>query len=97
MHSFNQFRDLFMHQFNRIKCFRKTSFTLYNVRQVHHSVLDIPSAHKEVLANSFVNGLIEGPFFATLVMDPVEDYDELLARVEKFINLEEAMRIKRAD
>jgi len=98
-----------MHQFNSSKRFRKTSFTLYNVRQGDDeslreyvrrftaTVLEVPGAHKEVLANSFVNGLTEGPFFATLVTDPVEDYDELLARAEKFINLEEAVKIKRAD
>ncbi|PIN10856.1 hypothetical protein CDL12_16548 [Handroanthus impetiginosus] len=107
--SFSQFRDLFMHQFNSSKRFRKTSFTLYNVRQGDDeslrdyvrrftaAVLEVPSLHKEVLANSFVNGLTEGPFFATLVTDPVENYDELLARAKKFINLEEAIKIKRAD
>ncbi|PIN07760.1 hypothetical protein CDL12_19678 [Handroanthus impetiginosus] len=109
IHSFSQFRDLFMHQFNSSKRFRKISFTLYNVRQGDDEllrdyvrrftavVLEVPGAHKEVLVNSFVNGLTKGPFFATLVTDPVEDYDELLARAEKFINLEEAVKIKRAD
>ncbi|PIN12285.1 hypothetical protein CDL12_15106 [Handroanthus impetiginosus] len=109
IHSFSQFRDLFMHQFNNSKRFRKTSFTLYNVRQGDDellcdyvrrftaAVLEVPGAHKEVLANSFVNGLTEGPFFMTLVTNSIEDYDELLARAEKFINLEEAVKIKRAD
>ncbi|PIN21723.1 hypothetical protein CDL12_05578 [Handroanthus impetiginosus] len=85
---------------DKLKC-RKISFTLYNVRQgddeslrdyVHKfiaAVLEIPGAHKEVLANSFVNGLTEGPFLATLVTDPIKNNDELLAWVGKFINLEE--------
>ncbi|PIN26983.1 hypothetical protein CDL12_00248 [Handroanthus impetiginosus] len=88
--------------FHNSKWFRKTSFTLYNVRQrdnesLHYyvrkftaAVLDVPNAHKEVLTNTFINDLTKGPFFATLVTDPVEAYDVLLARAEKFINLEEA-------
>ncbi|PIN21758.1 hypothetical protein CDL12_05545 [Handroanthus impetiginosus] len=96
-----QFQDLFMYQFNSGKHFRKMLFALYNVRQgddesLHNyvrkftaTILEVLGTYKEVLANSFVNGLTEIPFFATLVMDPVEDYDELLAKEEKFINLEE--------
>ncbi|PIN05785.1 hypothetical protein CDL12_21672 [Handroanthus impetiginosus] len=36
------------------------------LRRFTMAVLEVPSAHKEVLANSFVNGLTEGPFFAAL-------------------------------
>ncbi|PIN02760.1 hypothetical protein CDL12_24722 [Handroanthus impetiginosus] len=73
------------------KHFRKTLFTLYNVRQADDeslreymrrftaAVLEVPGAYKEVLANSFVNSLTEGSFFATLITDL------------------EAVKIKRAD
>ncbi|PIN18196.1 hypothetical protein CDL12_09137 [Handroanthus impetiginosus] len=84
--SFSQFQDLFMHQFNNSKCFRFTA-----------AIPEVLGAHKEVLANSFINGLAKGPFFAALVTNPTEDYDKLMANAEKFINFEKAVKIKKAN
>ncbi|PIN02456.1 hypothetical protein CDL12_25031 [Handroanthus impetiginosus] len=107
IHSFAQLRELFLHQYASSKHFRKTSFSLFSMQQEEKetlreyirrftgAALEVPTAHKEVLANAFVKGLRDGPFFFSLVKKPVDDFDELLARAEKYVNLEEAKKIKR--
>ncbi|PIN07569.1 hypothetical protein CDL12_19867 [Handroanthus impetiginosus] len=67
------------------------------IRRFTEAALEVLTAHKEVLANAFVKRLWDGPFFSNLVKKLVDDFDELLARAEKYINLEEAIKIKRAE
>ncbi|PIN22389.1 hypothetical protein CDL12_04895 [Handroanthus impetiginosus] len=109
IHSFAQLRELFLHQYASSKHLRKTSFSLFSIQQEERqtlreyirrfteTTLEISTAHKEVLANTFVKRLRDGPFFFSLVKKPVDDFDELLARAKKYVNLEEAKKIKRAE
>lgn len=43
----------------------------------------------EILTGSVAQELREGDFFHSLVKKPPHDYDELLTRSEKYINMEE--------
>ncbi|PIN04334.1 hypothetical protein CDL12_23131 [Handroanthus impetiginosus] len=67
------------------------------IRRFTEATLEVSTTHKEVLANAFIKGLQNEPFFSSLVKKPVEDFDELLARAEKYVNLEEANKIKRVE
>lgn len=61
------------------------------------AALDIPSTTEEVLANALTQGLQEGDFFISLAKKPTRNFDDLLARAKKYINLEKAHRIKKED
>ncbi|PIN08279.1 hypothetical protein CDL12_19148 [Handroanthus impetiginosus] len=109
IHSFAQLRELFLRQYASSKHFRKTSFSLFSMQQEEKETLreyirrftgmalEVPTAHKEVLANAFVKGLRDGPLFSRLVKKSVDDFDELLVKAEKYVNLEEAKKIKRVE
>ncbi|PIN04083.1 hypothetical protein CDL12_23384 [Handroanthus impetiginosus] len=109
IHSFAQLCELFMHQYATSKHFKKTFFSLFSleqeeretlreyIRRFTEAALEVSTTHKEVLANAFIKGLQDGPFFSSLVKKLVEDFDELLARAEKYVNLEEAKKIKRVE
>lgn len=56
--------------------------------------MDIPIATFENFINAFSHGLVEGYFFKSLVKNPLIDYDDLLGRVEKYINMEEAQHVR---
>lgn len=44
----------------------------------------------EILINAFLQVLREGDFFRSLAKSPPYDYDDVLGKTEKYINLEEA-------
>ncbi|PIN27028.1 hypothetical protein CDL12_00194 [Handroanthus impetiginosus] len=96
IHSFAQLRELFLHQYATSKHFKKTSFSLFSLEQEERETL------REYIKR-FTEATLEGstthkedrPFFSSLVKKPVKIFDELLARAEKYVNLEEAKKIKR--
>ncbi|PIN12825.1 hypothetical protein CDL12_14553 [Handroanthus impetiginosus] len=109
IHSFAQLCKLFLHQYATSKHFKKTSFSLFSleqekretlreyIRRFTEAALEVSTIHKEVLANAFIKGLQDRPFFSSLVKKPVEDFDELLVWAEKYVNLKEAKKIKRVE
>ncbi|XP_075518812.1 uncharacterized protein LOC142552836 [Primulina tabacum] len=49
------------------------------------------------MISAFTHGLRGEEFFKSLVKKPPSSYDELLARAEKYVNLEDAQRYRRMD
>ncbi|XP_073138649.1 uncharacterized protein [Henckelia pumila] len=100
--SFNDFSLAFLHQFASRKKYLKTSLSLFNlkkseveplreyVQRFNTAALEVPVATTDTLVNSFTQGLRGGEFFKSLVKKPPLTYDELLSRVEKYVNLEDA-------
>ncbi|XP_073120788.1 uncharacterized protein [Henckelia pumila] len=59
------------------------------------AALEVPTATSDILISSFTQGLKGGEFFKSLVKIPPSSYDDLLARAENYVNLEEAQRHRR--
>ena len=58
------------------------------------AILEVPTTHQEVLVSAFTLGLHGGPFFESLAKKPATDVLDVLARVEKYMNMDDAWLVK---
>lgn len=61
------------------------------------AMLEVPGASEEIKIRAMTQGLREGDLFRSLALDPIITFDRLLERAERYINLEEAQRIKKEE
>ncbi|XP_012853762.1 PREDICTED: uncharacterized protein LOC105973286 [Erythranthe guttata] len=106
IHSFGQFTKAFMNQFASSKKCKKTSLSLFSIRQREKeslrnyikrftsATLEVPTTSDEVLMAALSQGLRDDEFFRALALEPSPDFDNLLGRASRFINLEEARQQK---
>ncbi|KAL0312134.1 UNVERIFIED_CONTAM: hypothetical protein Sradi_5612700 [Sesamum radiatum] len=83
------------------------NFSLLSVRQKDNeplkeylqrfntAALEVLSVAQKVKASAFSHGLLDGDFFKSLAKKPVSKFDALLARVAKYINMEDAQAVKK--
>ncbi|XP_075500068.1 uncharacterized protein LOC142538641 [Primulina tabacum] len=107
IHSFKDFKKVFSHHFNSSKKYKKTVFSLFEVKQspeeslrayirrFNRVAMDVPTCVTETKTNAFTQGLREGKFFKSLTKKVPGDFEDLLSRAEKYINMEEAQKHKR--
>ncbi|XP_073033853.1 uncharacterized protein [Primulina eburnea] len=105
--TFPDFSRAFLHQFASSKKHPVTPYSLFTMRQQEHEglraymrrfsavVIEVPSATSDLLIGAFIQGLTTKDFLKSLIKKPASTYDELLARAEKYVNLEE-VQIARA-
>ncbi|XP_073037441.1 uncharacterized protein [Primulina eburnea] len=67
------------------------------VQRFNSAALEIPAATPDIMISAFTQGLRGGEYFKSLVKKPPSSYDDLLARAEKYINLEDAQRYRRME
>ncbi|XP_073057035.1 uncharacterized protein [Primulina eburnea] len=101
------FRDTFLHHFSSSKRYKKTAFSLFEVKQsgdeslrayirrFNKASLEVPACAPETKTTAFTQGLKEGDFFRSLVKKQPGNFEDLLSRAEKYINMEEAQRQKK--
>ncbi|XP_073049605.1 uncharacterized protein [Primulina eburnea] len=92
---------------NSSKRYKKTAFSLFEVKQsgdeslrayirrFNKASLEVPACAPETKTTAFTQGLKEGDFFRYLVKKQPGNFEDLLSRVEKYINMEEAQWQKR--
>ncbi|XP_075485250.1 uncharacterized protein LOC142524969 [Primulina tabacum] len=104
--SFGDFQKVFLHHFSSSKKYKKTAFSLFEVKQnpeeslrayirrFNRVALDVPTCATETKTTAFTQGLREGEFFKSLTKKVPGDFEDLLSRSEKYINMEEAQKQK---
>ncbi|XP_073304582.1 uncharacterized protein [Primulina huaijiensis] len=107
--SFEDFSAAFLHRFASSKRHQKNYLSLFVMKQqeaetlrefvqrFNSAALEIPAAAPDIMISAFTQGLREGEFFKSLVKKPASSYDDLLARAEKYVNMEDAQRYKRME
>lgn len=107
--SFDTFVALFVHQFASWRRQSRSNLSLYGMRQKEHeplrsyvkrftaAALEVPEASHDVLVTSFSQGLQEGDFYTSIAKKAPRNWDELLQRAAKYVNLEDALRLKKVN
>ncbi|XP_073030621.1 uncharacterized protein [Primulina eburnea] len=107
--SFEDFSTAFLHRFASSKRHQKNYLSLFVMKQqeaetlrefvqrFNSAALEIPAATPDIMISAFTQGLRGGEFFKSLVKKPPASYDDLLARAEKYVNLEDAQRYRRME
>ncbi|XP_073137811.1 uncharacterized protein [Henckelia pumila] len=98
---FKDFSKAFLHHFASSKKHPTTTLSLFAIKQQGQEdlqayirrfsalALEVPTATTDLLISAFTQGLTIGDFLKSLIKKPPSTYDELLARAEKYVNLEE--------
>lgn len=107
--SFGRLSAMFLHHFASSRKHKKGTITLFSIKQrveeplreyvkrFTAAMLEVPIASEEILISAMAQGLREGDLFRSLALEPVPSFDMLLERAEKYINLEEAQKIKKEE
>ncbi|XP_073138021.1 uncharacterized protein [Henckelia pumila] len=93
--------------FGSSKRYRKTAYSLFEAKQsgeeslqtyikrFNKIALEVPTCAQETKITAFTQGIREEEFFKSLVKKAPRTFEDLLARAEKYINMEEAQRQKK--
>ncbi|XP_073152500.1 uncharacterized protein [Henckelia pumila] len=104
---FKDFSKSYLHHFASSKNHPTTTFSLFATKQREHEnlrayirrfsalALEVPMATPDLLISAFMQGLDTKDFLKSLIKRPPETYEELLARAEKYVNMEE-IQVSRA-
>ncbi|XP_042410156.1 uncharacterized protein LOC121999560 [Zingiber officinale] len=107
--SFKDFRTIFLHHFASSRCYQKNSVSLFSMKQearetlrayiqrFNQAALDIPAISSETMIHAFTQGLMDGDFFHSLIRKPPRDYDHMLKKANKYINVEEAQAARKKE
>ncbi|XP_073121543.1 uncharacterized protein [Henckelia pumila] len=98
---FKNFSKSFLHNFASSKNHPTTTFSLFAIKQHEQEnlrayirrfsslALEVPMATPNLLISAFMQGLDTNDFLKSLIKRPPETYEKLLARAEKYVNMEE--------
>ncbi|XP_057808455.1 uncharacterized protein LOC131022931 [Salvia miltiorrhiza] len=109
IYSFAEFHDLFMCQFASSRRMAKTAISLMEIRQEPGETLKeyasrftmaslaVPIAEFQIKGYAFVRGLKQCAFFEELQIHPPANFDEIMAKLPGYIQLEETKAGRRAE
>ncbi|KAG8369150.1 hypothetical protein BUALT_Bualt15G0121400 [Buddleja alternifolia] len=67
------------------------------IQRFNTAGLEVPFANAKVLSNAFAQGLKDVDFFRSLAKNPAPSFDNQLARMEKYVNIEEVSKMKETE
>ncbi|XP_057779771.1 uncharacterized protein LOC130998366 [Salvia miltiorrhiza] len=109
IYSFEEFHDLFMCQFAISKRTMKTAMSLMEIKQEPTETqkeyttrftmasLAVPRAESQIKGYAFVTGLKQCTFFEELQIHPPSNFDEIMAKLPGYIQLEKVKAARRAE
>ncbi|XP_075481216.1 uncharacterized protein LOC142521927 [Primulina tabacum] len=89
---FEDFQKVFLHQLSSSKKYKKTAFSLFEVKQrqdetlraylkrFNRVALDVPTCAPETKTSAFMQGLWEGDFFRSLTKKLPGNFEDILSR-----------------
>lgn len=105
--AFGRLCSMLLHYFASSMKHQRSKITLFSIKQqaeeslrgyvkrFNTAMLEVPAVSEEIKVSAVSQGLREGNLFRSLALDQVTTFDQLLERAERYINLEEAQRIKK--
>ncbi|XP_074556551.1 uncharacterized protein LOC141812458 [Curcuma longa] len=90
IHSFKDFKEIFLYQFASSKKYQKTPLNLFTMKQKPRETLweylhqfnlvvwEVPSNPSNIVTTAFTQGLLDEDFFRSLVKKPPPSYQRLL-------------------
>ncbi|XP_057808514.1 uncharacterized protein LOC131022993 [Salvia miltiorrhiza] len=109
IYSYGDLYLMFMRQFASSKRMGKTAISLMDVKQepqeslreyvtrFNMAVLDTPEAESLIKCYAFVRGLKQGPLFDALQITPPKEFDNIMAILPGYLQLEDAKAARRAE
>ncbi|XP_057791070.1 uncharacterized protein LOC131008196 [Salvia miltiorrhiza] len=109
LYSYGDLYLMFMRQFASSKRMGKTAISLMDVKQepqeslreyvarFNMAVLVTPEAESQIKCYAFVRGLKQGPLFDALQITPPKEFDNIMAILPGYLQLEDAKAARRAE
>ncbi|XP_057791043.1 uncharacterized protein LOC131008166 [Salvia miltiorrhiza] len=109
INSFDDLRTRFLRQFASSRRVGKSALSLMDVKQDQNETLqeytarfnlaaqEVPEAESQIKNCTYVRGLKPGIFFDELQIRPAKDFDDIMARLPGYLQLEDARLARKAE
>ncbi|XP_057775012.1 uncharacterized protein LOC130993990 [Salvia miltiorrhiza] len=109
IHSFEDLQTRFLRQFASSQRVGKSAISLMDIKQDQNetlreyttrfnlAALEVPEAESQIKNCAYVRGLKPGLFFDELQIRPARDFDDIMARLPGYLQLEDARMARKAE
>ncbi|XP_057808486.1 uncharacterized protein LOC131022963 [Salvia miltiorrhiza] len=109
IHSFEGLRTHFLRQFASSRRVGKSAISLMDIKQDQNetlreyttrfnlAALEVPEEESQIKNCAYVRGLKPGLFFDELQIRPARDFDDIMARLPGYLQLEDARMVRKAE
>ncbi|XP_057766543.1 uncharacterized protein LOC130986978 [Salvia miltiorrhiza] len=109
IHSFEDLQTCFLRQFTSSRRVGKSALSLMDIKQdqsktlreytarFNLAALEVPEAESQIKNCTYVRGLKPGLFFDELQIRPARDFDDIMARLPGYLQLEDARMARKAE
>ncbi|XP_057793189.1 uncharacterized protein LOC131009800 [Salvia miltiorrhiza] len=109
IHSFEDLQTRFLRQFASSRRVGKSALSSMDIKQDQNetlreyiarfnlAALEVPEAESQIKNCAYVRGLKSGLFFDELQIRPAQDFDDIMARLPGYLQLEDARMARKAE